>query len=89
MPIQQEKSQITRTETRTVGRIRDILEEVSANPEDYDLLKSSVEIYELVLQSLRVCPDCGTDLAVEREVFGNDKLFTGHRCRGTNNNKEL
>ena len=28
----------------------------------------------------RICPDCGTDLEVEREVFGNDKLFTGHAC---------
>lgn len=30
-----------------------------------------------------ICPSCGTELSVEQEVFGKDKLFTGHSCRGT------
>lgn len=31
----------------------------------------------------QVCRWCGTDLKVEEEVFGGDKLWTGHSCRGT------
>ena len=34
--------------TRAIGRIKDILEEVACNPDEYDLLKTAVEIYELV-----------------------------------------
>ena len=29
-----------------------------------------------------LCPDCGTDLAAEREVFSHDTLWDGHNCRG-------
>lgn len=29
-----------------------------------------------------VCPCCGTDLIIEKEIFANDKLFTGHNCEG-------
>ena len=29
-----------------------------------------------------LCPDCGTDLAAEREVFSQNKLWDGHSCRG-------
>jgi len=29
-----------------------------------------------------ICPHCGVDVDVEREVFSRDKLFTGHSCRG-------
>lgn len=30
-----------------------------------------------------ICPFCGCNLKVEREVLGQDKLFTGHSCRGS------
>ncbi len=30
-----------------------------------------------------LCPHCGTNLEVERELFGGDKLFTGHSCKGS------
>lgn len=35
-----------------------------------------------------ICPWCNTDLDVEREVFGADKLFTGHTCRGEKQGEE-
>ena len=28
------------------------------------------------------CIYCGADLNAEQEVFGGDKQFTGHSCRG-------
>ena len=30
-----------------------------------------------------ICEFCGCDIEVEREVFGGDKLFTGHSCKGS------
>lgn len=30
-----------------------------------------------------ICPHCGTDIEVEKEVFSRDKMFTEHTCRGT------
>ena len=35
--------------TRAIGRIKDILEEVACNPDEYDLLKTAVEIYHEVM----------------------------------------
>ena len=29
-----------------------------------------------------ICEYCGCNLDAEREVFGNDKTFTRHSCRG-------
>ena len=29
-----------------------------------------------------LCPDCGTDLEVEKELFGEDKFWSGHTCKG-------
>lgn len=29
-----------------------------------------------------ICEWCGCNLEVERELFGGDKLFTGHSCKG-------
>lgn len=33
--------------TQAISRIKQILEEVACNPDEYDLLKTAVEIYEL------------------------------------------
>lgn len=44
----QEKAQVT----QTITEIKTILEEVSANPDDYDFLKTAVEIYQLVLEGM-------------------------------------
>ena len=33
-----------------------------------------------------ICPHCGTDLEVEKEVFSLDKLFTEHSCHKKKHN---
>jgi len=35
-----------------------------------------------------LCPHCGCDLDIEREVFANDKLYTGHNCQGYDNSEK-
>lgn len=37
------------------------------------------------MKETTLCPHCGTDLEVEKEVFQGDELFTGHTCQGTYN----
>ncbi len=31
---------------------------------------------------MSLCENCGADLEVEKEVFSQDRLFTGHSCKG-------
>ena len=31
---------------------------------------------------MSICPHCGIDKDVEKEVFSRDKLFTKHSCKG-------
>ena len=40
-------------------------------------------------KSRELCKFCGTHLANEREMFENDKLFTGHSCQGIITNLEV
>lgn len=30
-----------------------------------------------------LCPSCGINIEVEREMFSQDKFFTGHNCLGS------
>ena len=34
-------------------------------------------------QQPNLCPFCGCNLDVEKEVFSKDKLFTEHSCKGS------
>ena len=72
----------TKAEARTMAQIKEILIEVSCNPGDYDLNKTAMEIYILAQSAKDICGFCGIDLAVEREMFSQDKLFTKHSCKG-------
>jgi len=65
----------------TVVAIKEMLEEIACNPDDCDLPKCANMIYEMCQP---ICPHCGTNLIVEREMFSRDKVWTssGHNCRG-------
>lgn len=52
-----------------VDRVIEILEEVTCNPDDYDLSKTAVEIDELYNP---ICPICGAHKANYREMLGRD-----------------
>jgi len=51
----QEKSRIT----NTIQEIKTILEEVAANPDDYDLFKTTVTIYQEVLNGMAATSERG------------------------------
>ena len=52
-------------------------------PTDTEPMCDSCSIFTESRAKEQLCPHCGTALAVEREVFSQDKLFDKHTCRGT------
>lgn len=56
-------------------KIKEILDELASNPDDYDTYKIAVEIYELNHQG-ELCPVCGADKNVWLEIFGEE-----HYCK--------
>ena len=65
---------------RTIGEIKEMLDELASNPRDYDTCKLAAEIYHIAhqLEGKRICPICGCDIDVWEE-----QMHEQHVCYGT------
>ena len=64
-----------RAAIKQIVKIKTMLDRVSPGE---DTLKAAVQYYE----EGKACPYCGTNYKAEAEMFSQDRLFTGHSCRG-------
>ena len=64
-----------RAAIKQIVKIKTMLDRTS--PEG-DNLKIAVQAYEEGAS----CPHCGCCYKVEAEMFSQDRLFTGHTCKG-------
>ena len=64
-----------RAAIRGINAIKKMLDKESPGG---DNLKVAVQAYEEGAS----CPHCGCCYKVEAEMFSQDRLFTGHNCKG-------